>query len=373
VKQGILNSTTVLGIRSAMLIISTLWLSSVYGQTPLCGVVDVPRSLIQTESPYLVTGDIYVPSNSRLTIESGVELLIAEQGDACDETGQMDWLDSQMVSIKVDGVLHILGEITKPVIIRPQNPKPGIVQWYGIRTTGKTRITMQIEALHISGANRGIWTDYSKFNISNSVFYHNNCGLYLHNKAHLGVFNNTFAHNKSAGIYIENSNPKIVANVFYNNTTYGIWSDSYPRVLISYNLLHGNGEEDCYKCPSLVGKNARVNTKGDSTDLYFNVNKDPIFIGSKQHELMRKADISLPTQKELVADTVMQQIHKEKTSTGLYPKETPLHPYIPGKYSPLLHSGPDNALFENEDGSRGHIGATGGSEDRTSKPFEFSP
>jgi hypothetical protein len=335
--------------------------------TELCGVIKIPTSLILSKSPYKVTGDLYIPVNSRLTIEAGVEVLI-DQGDKCNEVEQIDWNDSQMVSIKVDGAFFIEGRAGKPVIIKPLNNSAQQVLWDGIRMRDRNRLTTQIQHLHISGAHRAIYAKRSKFSISNSLFSHNSTGIYLDLNANLNISNSIFSQNLNAGIFQNKAAPNLVSNIFYENYNYGIWSDSRTAIRIQHNVFWENKEEDCYHCPAKVGFLSQVNHREDSTDFKNNLFLDPLFVGSKGADELRKKDLSIATPDSLIVDTTLarkEQLARKKTNNLGMKKESIFNPRGQGKfrlskYSSLTHTGPEEEFFKNEDGSRNDIGLHGG-------------
>jgi len=356
---------------AVFLLLAILFSGNSFALTEICGVLDIPTSLIKSKSPYLLTGDLYVPSSSRLSIDAGVEILVAEK-ESCNETRQINYLDSQMVSIKVDGTFFILGNPDNPVKIRPQNAKNGQIRWYGIFARRKHRITMQVEYLQISGAHKAIEATDSKFAISNSIFQGNNTGLYLEDQGDLAVYNNVFTENLSAGIFIRHSRPKIVANVFYKNPNFGIWSDSYPKILIAYNNFWENFEHDCYHCPAGLGQLNQTNHRGDSADILLNIYKNPVFMGSLAEKHRKNTDLMVPTHREKVVDTVMQKMHAEAQNISAPAIDESSFRFYPSKYSPLIDAAPPDEFFTDSDESRGDIGISGGRIERTSKPFDFN-
>ena len=157
----------------------TILLFLVYSHafTEICGRIEIPTSLIKSKSPYLITGDIYVPPHSRLTIEGGVKVFVSAS-DKCDyKAKQQDYSDSNFVSIKVDGSFYIEGTPENQVSIEPENFVAGVIGWDGIRIWNGNRLSTQIEYATIKGANKALHTMNSKYNVANVVFESINIGI----------------------------------------------------------------------------------------------------------------------------------------------------------------------------------------------------
>ena len=334
--------------------------------TDLCGMLYMPTTLSKDKSPYRITGDIYVPPASRLTIEAGVELLVAAK-DSCDQDlQQLDWSDSQFVSIKVDGNFYVKGTPKNPVIIRPEKPATGKIQWDGLRIRKQDEETAVIKFLQLSGANRGLQIDHSVFSIQNSFFVENNTGIWLGERANVSITNNLFSQNTSAGIYLQYSAPLVVANIFYQNPTYAIWADSRKGIKIKSNVFFGSGEQDCWHCPLDIGKHASVNANGDSTDQFDNIFADPAFENSLAEAKKKHLDKFVPTSENTVSDKNLQAVHNKADSlgkAGLPPKPVfqaqGIGAWRISKYSPALDAAPDQEKYQDANGTRGDIGPWG--------------
>ncbi|MCL2207594.1 MAG: right-handed parallel beta-helix repeat-containing protein [Fibromonadales bacterium] len=325
-----------------------------------CGIIDVPTIWTKEYSPYRITGDIQISPGARLTIEAGVDVLIVP-GEACGETQQRDWSDSNYISIKALGPLTIKGTAKEPVRIMPENHVPGKIQWDGIRFKGKERGQVQIEYMYIMGANKAINASFSRFNVGNSLFVNNSTGIWLESEADLAVYNCIFTENLSAGIYIDNSKPSIAANIFYKNSNFGIWSDSRQSPRIRSNLFFANSDTDCRFCPFGVARTA---------DKFGNIYADPAFSGSEREKIMAKRDLNTPTPSENVKDTTLQKIYEKKVPPAPEPLPPSL-PFIPSRYSPALNAAPKTDFFRNEDGGFGDIGLYGGTVGRFNKAISF--
>jgi parallel beta-helix repeat protein len=353
-------------------ILALLLMASATAAEDFCGILDVPTTWTKENSPYRITGDIQIPSASRLTIEAGVTVLVAT-GEACGETRQLDWADSMYISIKAYGPMVIKGTANEPVVIMPEKHVPGKVQWDGIRLLPvKERTSVNIEFLHIMGANKAIHSSFGRFNLGNSLFIGNGTGVWLEDEGDIAVYNNVFTENLSAGVYISNSRPTVVANIFYKNYNFGIWSDSRPSPRIQNNIFFANADTDCRFCPVGVARTLKKASSSITTDKFENIFSDPIFSGSEKEKDMKKRDPELPTQAKNTKDTALHKIYEQSSGTAEADTSAPKPPpFSLSKYSPALNAAPKTDFFKNEDESQGHIGLYGGKPGRYNKQISL--
>jgi len=341
-------------------------------QPDYCGMIDMPVVWTKDNSPYRVTGDIQISHAARLTIEAGVEVHIVP-GEACGETKQIDWADSTYVSIKVFGSLIMKGTAKEPIRILPENHIPGKIQWDGIRLARKDRTQINIEYVHIMGANKAINAMFSKFNIGNSLFIGNGTGVWLQNEGDVSIYNSIFTENLSAGVYIDNSRPSIAANIFYRNSNFGIWSDSRPSPRIRNNLFFENADTDCRFCPIGISKIIKNEDSPIPTDKFGNIYSDPIFVGSEKEKSMEKRDLSLPTPIKDTKDTTLHKMYEKSQGNApvAKPSTASVQPFRLSKYSPAVSAAPRTDFFKNADDSEGDIGLYGGKPGRFDKIMTF--
>jgi len=344
-------------------------------QVDYCGIIDLPTTWTKDNSPYRITGDLQISHAARLTIEAGVEVHIVP-GEACGETKQIDWADSTYVSIKVFGSLIMRGTAKEPIRILPANHIPGKIQWDGIRLARKDRTQIQIEYVHIMGANRAIYAMFSRFNIGNSLFIGNGTGVWLDSEGDVSVYNSVFTENLSAGIYISNSRPAVAANIFYKNSNFGIWSDSRPSPRIRNNLFFGNADTDCRFCPIGIAGIIKSEDSYFPVDKFGNIFSDPIFVGSEKEKIMEKRDLSLSTPIRDTKDTVLQKVYEKAQGNPppeAKPSQATAQPQLfrLSKYSPGINAAPKTEFFKNADDNRSDIGLYGGKPGRYDKVIAF--
>lgn len=350
----------------ALLLAGELWLAQPAGAaTEVCGVLPGAADWVKAKSPYLVTNDVYVAPNSRLAIEAGVTVQFAPHPLPCrDELVQADRADSDFVSLKVDGALYVLGNAENPVLFEPQEFRPGISGWDGIRLRGRQPMLVDIRFAVFRGADRALQAWDSRFDVRNSVFEENNAGIYLEDAANLTITNNNFIHNRACGVCINGSNPVIQNSIFGWNTIHGIWSDSRVSMKIQYNNFWKNLEGPCFKCPGDVLQFTGKNRNGDSADTWMNTSLDPMFLGSKSHQQAETVDVETPTPLAAVQDTNLAKLERKGQKNWRKPKPAPPPlghgRFLLSPYSKLRNAGNPADIYKDRDGSVNDIGVHGG-------------
>jgi len=81
----------------------------------------------------------------------------------------------------------------------------------------------------------------------------------------------------SSGVYFDGNSLTIINTVIANNIgSYGIRIGSGTPT-IEYSNFYNNGEGNFWNVGDLIGINTMVNANGDSCDMYFNIQEDPLF------------------------------------------------------------------------------------------------
>ncbi len=339
----------------------------IWSETTVCGYIRKATDWTRARSPYIVQNDIYIPGDSRLSIEAGVTLRFTKPKPCKDEAVQLDWNDSMYTSIKVDGILYAKGTEQLPIIFESADAKNKGVGWDGIRIDNRTPSAVVIEFCHFKNAHVAIHSVSSHFSIRNSIFEKCNTGAKLLQFSNVHIINNTFVKNKSCGIYIEGSNPVILNNNFVQNLGYGVWSDSREQIKVHYNNFWENGDSHCYRCPTGTLKMVQRKNSGDSTDENHNMAADPVFLNSASHKKAMRRDIGVDTDTAHVKDkkmAVLEKMYRKMRKTKKVVIDHTLSlgkgPYALSKYSPLIHAGHPDAQFRNDDGTVNDMGAYGG-------------
>jgi hypothetical protein len=352
--------------------------------TEVCGTYELATEWTAQDSPYLVTGDIFIPATSRLRIGPGVTVRFAKPRP-CElqkkSIDQEDWSDSAYTGIKAEGTLYVLGTEEKPVVFEPENPKAGTVGWDGLRLAGQKAGMAEIAFAVFRGANQAVAAEKAGFFIHHCLFEGNNTGILAGPRGDVGIVNCDFIGNLSAGLVIRKAGPRIANNLFAENRAYGIWADGRPAIQAMYNAFWHNREEACYKCPYAVLDTTKKNANGDACDAFGNLAADPVFMGSPSYDAARAADVAEPTPAHLVKDPELAKLEAEARAKeeakakgkGKRKREyTPLGqgPYVLSKYSKLIDAGHPGRDFRDRDGTRNDIGLHGGPMGRiASDPF----
>ena len=100
--------------------------SSYYDVTLLSGTL--ATNMTKANSPYLLTGDVTIPTNYDLDIEAGVEIRFTPLSD-----DQSSGNDKNRVEIIVNGGLDVLGTASDTVRFLSNGESPASGDWYGIR------------------------------------------------------------------------------------------------------------------------------------------------------------------------------------------------------------------------------------------------
>ncbi len=339
------------------------------GPTEVCGTFKLPTTWTRAQSPYLVTGDVYIPEGSRLTLEAGTIVRFAKpkpcEGEA--PVPQVDWSDSQFVSIKVDGNFYAVGTPAARILFEPDGYQIGHIGWDGIRFRGQSAHRAEIGFSIFRGAHSALQAQQADFSVHHTLFEDNNIGLVLGRWANLLVANNNFMGHRSAGIFLESAKPRIVSNIFYQNRGFGVWSDRNPTVAMQYNAFFSNREGHCYQCPAWALKLDFKNARGDSSDRFNNIVTDPYFENSASFTAALARDLELNTPKHRVRDTVLAAMEygSRKDVSG---EAARMHdfkpqgegPYRLSAYSRLIDAGHPGEGMQDSDGTPNDIGIHGG-------------
>lgn len=125
----------------------TVFIASLFAVRPALGSTVVPPGNVTSPrwtaagNPYILTGDVTVPSGHALLIDPGVRIEV-QSGDAL-----AAGTDPTKTEFIVNGVLHVNGAADAPVVF---TAAPGAGPWYGIRSESPSGLTLNFVV--ISGA-----------------------------------------------------------------------------------------------------------------------------------------------------------------------------------------------------------------------------
>jgi len=151
-------------------------LSRVAGATTVAGgLLTVDTVWTAANSPYLVQGDLTVPSGKTLTIQAGVEVQLV-QGDS-----QNAGLDTARTELTINGTLLAQGSAASPIVFHAAGSTASSV-WYGM-VAGATASSVVLTHVDIENALRGVENDApgSVLALSSSLLKYNYFALWLQN------------------------------------------------------------------------------------------------------------------------------------------------------------------------------------------------
>jgi len=295
------------------------------------------------QGPLLLASDVVVGPGQILEVGAGTEIRIAARDVAPAGTG--DWLDSQQVSLVVDGgTLRLLGTPGAPIRFTPlrRGPAP---HWGGIRIVG-TREKAQIDVrwIDIPRAHVAVDLDRSVGRLRHVVVRDASMGIRCTGGSAPEIAHSIVTGSRIAGLHSERSGPIVSATIFVDNKGAGARFDGTGLARLENNAFWNNGGGDIVKGPPRTG--------GWSTDsivtpdAYGNVRTNPVFRASSLHAklLARKRD-SLR-----LAPLWKRRLPENPRGDG---------PWALSPFSPLLDRGSASPLCRDADGSACDIGLWG--------------
>ncbi len=318
------------------------------------------------DSPYILERDLIIDKGVSLTISPGVQVLI-KKPKIFDTTAQYDGTDSQLVSIKVKGTLNCIGKPDRKIIFVINNPHNNSYSWYGIVFDHSPDNLSEIAFTEISNAYRGISIKESNPIIRNTIIEYNHVGIYCSKYGNARIYNCVITRNLVSGIHIREANPQIANSIIVFNDNNGVLCDGRAKIDFKYNCVYGNKDGDFLDCYPELG--AIVKSPKNSSlliDYEQNIYMDPVFAGSVSDSIAEEKDLTLPTSKSKIKDTVILNVYYDKKDS-IPPeisdcKKARIEKYTLSTYSPCNNNGLPDAEFKNVNGSRNTMGIWGGPE-----------
>lgn len=331
-------------------------------ETRVHGIISSNERWTAEKSPYIINGDILVTKKAKLVISPGTRILISQPLYYDSTIQQIDHLDSQTVSIKINGMLNCVGRKNNRIKISPLYKNKKKCSWYGIVFDDSFNELTEIAFTDIAGAFHGLISVNSSPLIRNTVLEYNNVGISCREKGNIRVYNSVIAYNFTCGVKVFGANPLFNNNIIAFNRNNGVWGDNASSMTFNYNCVFGNPDGDFLDCNPKLGILKKVNKNKDSIDFADNLHQDPIFKGSQSDSAAAENDISSLSGKSKSASS-----SQEKKDTLSVPSVKNEHigsisRYLLSKYSPCINAGNPNKLFKDDDGSRNDMGIYGGKE-----------
>ena len=341
-----------------------LFSTSTLCATEKFGIISKNERWTAENSPYIISDDILISENARVTITPGVQILVGKPISFKSGIEQIDHLDSFTISIKVKGALKCVGRSENRIIFSSQPGDLKRCQWYGIILDSERGDEIEVAFCDIGNACNALTVTKGSPLIRNCIFEQNNVGIFCSGKSTAKVYNCIIAHNLTTGIRIQKANPSIVNNIIAFNKGNGIWSDNLSHVDIEYNGISDNVDGNLQGCNPELGVIKRVNKNKDSTDFAHNIYINPIFAGSPADSEAVEKDVSLQTDKSRVKDTTIAKMFHDTLTDSTATKwiARDYKRYSLSKYSPCINAGNPKKQFKDMDGSRNDMGIFGGQE-----------
>ena len=208
-------------------ILSILFYNTLNAQTSVSGGIFSDTVWKLENSPYVVTDDVIVFTNVKLTIEPGVVVEF-------DNTKEMEIRG---------GNLQAIGTNINKIIFKPSSQNPSVGIWKGLRFVNRSSLdNSKLEFVEISYADIAIDTKETQvfnvdpiWSISNSKFYNNDIAIDLDSTEENNFYNCAFENNRIA---INSLNYSEVLNCIFENNVTGI--GNVFDTLIKDNIFRDN-------------------------------------------------------------------------------------------------------------------------------------
>ncbi len=209
-------------------------------------------------SPYLLSGDLTVPTGTTLTLEAGTTIRFAA-GDAV-----ASGVDTARAELRVDGTLLAQGTAMAPVTLESSLAMPAAGSWYGIvvlsggsATLAGLSVRHHVAGLRdestngarlsdstISGGTYGAWVSGAATLIERSVLTeHTSYGLWVRSGGGATLSGGEVRANGSHGIYADDGNLTLRGVVVRGNTNRGVYARSNVTVQtidVDHSTFYGN-------------------------------------------------------------------------------------------------------------------------------------
>jgi len=237
-------------------------------QTNVSGGIFQNTTWTLAGSPYIVTGSIVVFPDKTLTIEPGVEVLVAP--DYSFNTGNFRY-------IEVRGTLVALGTDQAPITFKSAaNDTVGLYTWLGINIKGSQGGSVQMDRFKLFDSFYGLYNDVSQvgvtYSFTNCHFKNNNYGVQIN--ADMNYANCIFESN-GVGQAAQILYGTLTANncQFLSNYCSFTWSNN---IAVSNSLFQGN-VNNIIGSPGVITDCQFISNEFALTDSYLNTIENCVF------------------------------------------------------------------------------------------------
>ena len=349
-------------VKCSIIIALAGFIAAEAAETRVGGVLNGTNRWGPEGNPYIVESDIIIARSAELDIYPGTRIAVAG-GKGVDATlPQFDELDSNSISIKVEGTLTCIGKKNKRITFVPAGAGEGKLGWYGIVFNRTRGIASELEYTDITGAYNGVTVKGCDPLIRCCILEQNNVGVNCLGGGDALVYNCIVTNNFSAGIRVAGGSPRIENSIIIYNKNNGLWCDGASKFTFAYNCIFGNNDGNFLDCDPLLGRLTKKIRKKDSVDYADNRYCDPMFYGTPADSIAFAHDLKVPTDKSLVRKISIALIVDDTLRDSSYAqyKSHDYPRFTLSKYSPCVTTGDPAACFKNANGTRNDLGIYGG-------------
>ncbi|APR76272.1 PE-PGRS virulence associated protein [Minicystis rosea] len=210
------RATRTLAILSVLL--ASIFTARVASATTINGGNIINQTWSPAGNPYIIQGDIIVPSGSTLTIQPGTQILIASSD------GAASGLDTARVEITVRGNLNAQGTAASPITFQAQTSTSASA-WYGI-VIDATTAALSTDFIKVQNARYGFYVSDGSPTINGLTATGCTYGAYVLSKGNLTLTNSILYANQQYGVraFIDGGIASTIS--LTNDTFYGNLSDA---------------------------------------------------------------------------------------------------------------------------------------------------
>ncbi|MEO5728365.1 MAG: hypothetical protein ABI134_26500, partial [Byssovorax sp.] len=183
--------------------------------TTIAGGNIINQTWTPAGSPYIIQGDITVPSGAFLTVNAGTVVQFASTD------GQAGGVDTARIELTVKGSLTVNGTTASPAVFQGQSGTSAGT-WYGI-VADATAAMVSIGGADVRHTVNGLTAAApgNVVSVTNSSFQTSTYGLYI--SAGTPTFSDVAVSGASTGVYYTNNGSGTLGNTVVRNcTSYGV-------------------------------------------------------------------------------------------------------------------------------------------------------